>query len=608
MEAKDTSSNLGVAEKNGKIYLFQTRSEKKRDFFDVTVSTNGSTFRPSRLKPVIIGTRRQKEKVKKCRDFRIARIGKEFFLNYRYGLGASSKIFGALSFDLLEWKKVGKLTTVTDVGAIVPAYLWNGAYVMYYGGRNLRVAVSEDLAKWKTLRGATLTPRKNHFDHFFGTVGGAFVDQDGIVVIYTSRDKEKRFSLGAAVFDKNQPQKLLWRSERFLWQAPQEWKGRAVSLVGIIEFRKKIIAYVSSEEKMATVILTRSWRDLGSHLPSPPTILKLNRSEKNPILQPRGHNSWESQATFNPAAVYEGGKVHLVYRAIGDHGISVLGYAASADGIHFDERLDYPIYVPTQPFEGATLDPATFRAYPFMSGGGYGGCEDPRITKVGDRFYMTYVAFDGRNPPRVALTSIAVDDFLNKRWNWDKPILISSPDVIDKNACILGEKVNGQFVVFHRIFPNILVDFVETLAFKEGEYLKNEFMISPSARGWDSRKLGAGAPPIKTEYGWLLIYQAVGDQDASRYKIGAMLLDADDPSKVLYRSTQPVLEPLAHYENNGHKWGVVYPCGAVVKEGRLLVYYGGADRVVCVAEAPLEEFMRRLMSAESPELRPVVTV
>ena len=338
----------------------------------------------------------------------------------------------------------------------------------------------------------------------------------------------------------------------------------------------------------------------------------LERFDGNPILEPRLAHWWESKAAFNPAAIYEQGKVHIIYRAIGDSDVSVLGYASSIDGLHIDERLDKPIYVPTEPFEGAGL------VYPITSnpqvtyvsaeddeeeemdyvsgGGGWGGCEDPRLTRIDDRVFMTYVAFDGYSPPRIALTSIHIDDFLARNWQWKKPILISPPEVVDKNACILPEKINSKYVVFHRIFPDILIDFVDDLDFDGAtQWLKGEFKIRPRAAYWDSRKVGAGAPPIKTKDGWLFIYQAVGERDPGRYKIGAMLLDLKDPTRVLARSEEPILEPEVWYENEGWKAGVVYPCGAVVIKDRLLVYYGGADKVTCVASAKLDELLDQLV-------------
>jgi len=328
--------------------------------------------------------------------------------------------------------------------------------------------------------------------------------------------------------------------------------------------------------------------------------LLLERFDGNPILKPDPKHFWENKAVFNPAAIYENGKVHIVYRAIGESDVSVLGHSSSFDGLHINERLDEPIYVPREPFEGAS----TAHPYAYQSGdiyisggGGMGGCEDPRLTRIGDRVYMTYVAYDGHSHPRVALSSICIDDFLNKKWKWKRPVLISPPYIVDKNACILPEKINGKYVIFHRVFPNILIDFVDDLDFDgKSRWLVGQYTIPTRALSsdWDNLKVGCGPPPMKTKYGWLLIYQAVGSSDESRYKIGAMLLDLQDPTKVLARTITPILEPLAAYENEGCKYGVIYPCGAVIIEDRLFVYYGGADTVVGVATAKLESFLERL--------------
>ena len=141
-------------------------------------------------------------------------------------------------------------------------------------------------------------------------------------------------------------------------------------------------------------------------------------------------------------------------------------------------------------------------------------------------------------------------------------------------------------------------------------WLVGQFKIPVRALSsdWDNLKVGCGPPPIKTKEGWLLIYQAVGKQDETRYKIGAMLLDLKDPTKVLARTKKPILEPVMSYENDGLKAGVVYPCGAAVIADRLFVYYGGADMVVCVASAKLESFMAQLVTYHKetkPESMPV---
>lgn len=340
----------------------------------------------------------------------------------------------------------------------------------------------------------------------------------------------------------------------------------------------------------------------------------LERYAGNPVLEPRPGLGWESKAAFNPAAIYEGGKVHIVYRAIGDSDESVLGYACSSDGFHIDEQLTYPVFCQQGFYGDSSLmslsaddhhitylvaeigEEETVKEVAYVSGGGgTGGCEDPRLTRIGDRIYMTYVAYDGCSPPRVALTSILAADFLARRWRWERPVLISRPGVVNKNACILPEKIGSKYVIFHRVYPDILIDFVDDLNFDgKTRWLRGDFKIKPRAEYWDSRKVGAGAPPIKTKAGWLLIYQGIGERDPGRYKIGAMLLDLKDPTKVIYRADEPLLEPVERYENEGWKAGVVYPCGAVVIGERLFVYYGGADKVTCVASADLNDFLKKL--------------
>src|SRR5208283_691073 len=115
--------------------------------------------------------------------------------------------------------------------------------------------------------------------------------------------------------------------------------------------------------------------------------LFLERFEGNPILKPDSKKRWETKSVFNPAAIYEGGKVHILYRAIGETDVSVLGYASSLDGLHINERLDKPVYVPRESFEGVNPGHSYASEVPniyISGGGGSGGCEDPRLTKIDD--------------------------------------------------------------------------------------------------------------------------------------------------------------------------------------------------------------------------------
>jgi len=337
-------------------------------------------------------------------------------------------------------------------------------------------------------------------------------------------------------------------------------------------------------------------------LSTSPRIHPYSRTpEEKSMIRPRG-NGWESYATFNPAAVYESGKVHLIYRAVGDKNRSVWGYASSKDGLHIDEKLDEPIFA----LEDAEDDPSKEGVKEvinlnYSSGGGcYGGCEDPRITKINGRFYIPFVYFDGRTPPRVALTSINTGDFLNKKWNWKEPVFISPPGVTDKNPAILPEKINGKYVIFHRIFPSILIDFVDDLDFDgKTKWLKGDFSINPREGRWDSRKIGVGPTPIKTKDGWLVIYHGVGDKCLHyKYKVGAMLLDLNDPPRVLYRTKNSILEPEEDDCN------ITYPCGAVVINDKLFVYYGSRDLTVKVATANLDEFLDAVKDTKEAKVKP----
>jgi predicted GH43/DUF377 family glycosyl hydrolase len=333
---------------------------------------------------------------------------------------------------------------------------------------------------------------------------------------------------------------------------------------------------------------------------------QLERHESNPIIEPREGNYWEMKATFNPGAIYADHRVHLLYRAIGGDDVSVLGYASSDDGVSFNERPNEPAYMPSSTKitvpkeEQKPLEPAYF------SGGGWnGGCEDPRLTLIGDRVYLTYTAFDGWGSIRIALSSIALQDFLNKQWKWKKPAMISPAGEIHKNWVLFPEKIHGKFAILHSISPKILVDYFDNLDdFDEEEaVIKSKYDRISNTGAWDSWIRGAGPPPLKTKDGWLLLYHAMDLRDPNRYKLGAMLLDLDDPTRILYRSRTPILEPDFDYENHGFKAGVVYSCGAVINGGELYVYYGGADSVTCVAMANVDKFLSELKTYGAPKLK-----
>lgn len=331
--------------------------------------------------------------------------------------------------------------------------------------------------------------------------------------------------------------------------------------------------------------------------------LALARVSCNPVLTPGAH-PWNAEAVLNPAALYLGGRTHLLYRAIGKDGVSRLGYASSSDGVTFDERLPYPAYVSQHP---STVSPHARRYSPVLypSGGSWGGCEDPRMVAIGGRVYVTFNSFDNWSL-RVACISIAAEDFLAKHWHrWTPPHFLSQPDGRDKNWTIFPEKIRGQFAILHSIIGeesgHVRVEYaddIDTYRPEEHKFYSPDPQRFPNRNtAWHTHARSAGPPPLKTDKGWLVFYHAHDTHEPARYKLGAMLLDLEDPTVVLHRSPHPILEPDEWYENDG-KPGIVYAAGAVIHDGTVYVYYGGADKVVCVAYAPLEAFLEALIGGE----------
>jgi predicted GH43/DUF377 family glycosyl hydrolase len=285
----------------------------------------------------------------------------------------------------------------------------------------------------------------------------------------------------------------------------------------------------------------------------------MKRFEGNPILKPIPDNPWESRMVFNAAAVYNDNKVHILYRAMGEDGVSRIGYASSSDGYHIEERLANPIFEPANENER-------------------NGCEDPRLTPLNGRYLMTYTAL--RTIPhfdfQIGMTSISIDDFLYKRWDWGER-LFPFPGVRNKDAVIFPSKINDRYIMYHRIEPDICIASSDDL---KGWY-DIKTVLEPREDMWDSLKVGAAGPPIEVDEGWLFIYHGVDYEKV--YRLGAALIDRNDPETILYRSREPILEPIKDYELFGKVSNVVFSCGSILLDDEILIYYGGADTVIGVA-------------------------
>ncbi len=318
--------------------------------------------------------------------------------------------------------------------------------------------------------------------------------------------------------------------------------------------------------------------------------LGLVRADENPIIV--ASHPWEAGGVMNPAAITAGGKTHLFYRAVGDDGVSRIGYAWSEDGTHITGRLPYPVFA----INGTASVARPAYSGLAESGGTWSGVgiEDPRAVVIDDRAYLTFNAFAGWNSLRIGVSSIRMDDLLARRFKWSNPVYLSPSHEVHKNWLLFPEKIHGKFAVLHSLHSDsrerVLVDYLDTF---ENSEIQSPYNPKKDPAAWDSTLRGAGPPPIKTKEGWLVLYHANDARESYKYKLGALLLDLDDPSKVIARSVRPVLEPDAWYENDG-KPGIVYACGATLSGNTLRVYYGGGDKVVCVATASLSSLLAKL--------------
>lgn len=460
-----------------------------------------------------------------------------------------------------------------------------------------------------TTRGHDQDPNREEyfFDHSGVDVIGMCEIDNGMLAIYQSPCSEGT-CIGAALF---QSRDNSWRE---IWRCELPLKvieiPRNTHPIGAFGFENMVhIFWKGTHGALFSSTVHNPFKDLKE--PNSGAILK--RSSENPILAPKLKNSWEAVATLNPAAVLIDGYVHLLYRAIGTNGQSVWGHAASPDGLHFARRAQ-PAYVPRSTGEGVGV-PHEKKTYDYRSplwGPGSDGAEDPRATVYEGRVHVMYAAFNGCGQARTAGTSISVNDFVHGNFHrWNYPTLLSAPPTRwgtgGKNAALMPAKKDGKYIIFHRVWPNICIDYTDSGDLSEygkpDRWLEVKDRISIRSSYWDSGKICVGAPPIETPDGWLLLYTGVSTQDRDGgYKMGAMILDKDDPSKVLYRTTYPVMVAKESYECEGITPNIVYPCGAVIKDETLLVYYGGADTYVCVASANLRDFLDAIKQDDNLEV------
>jgi len=454
-----------------------------------------------------------------------------------------------------------------------------------------------DLGFWEhwhaELQEHTINPLRFEQDHV--EVGSTPVKtKAGWLVFYSYIQNyfgggERVFGIEAMLLDLNDPRQIVGKSKGPIMVPEEIYEkyGMVPNIVfptgAVLDKNGRVDIYYGAADTVCAKA-SLNLDDLLAALIPEKRIELAKRAKENPILKPIEQNPWESRAVFNPAAIDIDGTVHLLYRAMGADNTSVLGYAASKNGIKITKREDTPAYVPREEFEKKKQD------------GAASGCEDPRLTRIGNTIYMVYTAFNGVDPWRAALSSISVKDFVANRWDkWEKPQLITPDPVQDKDTALLPEKIGGQYMIMHRIDPLLCADFLDTLDFKKSRLTRCIEIMGPRPGMWDSKKIGIAGPPIKTPKGWLLIYHGVSK--TGTYRLGAVLLDLKNPAVIISRSVDTIFEPLEEYERIGQVRNAVFSCGAVLRGDTLYIYYGGADTVVGVATMSLKKLLKILLPA-----------
>jgi predicted GH43/DUF377 family glycosyl hydrolase len=287
--------------------------------------------------------------------------------------------------------------------------------------------------------------------------------------------------------------------------------------------------------------------------------MKLERHPASPILKPNPLNAWEALNVFNCGVIFHDDLFHMFYRAQGSDYVSRIGYAVSSDGVRFN-RLQQPVLSPQDEWETR-------------------GVEDPRITYLADegRFIMAYTAYSplGITPMFAESTNLIA-------WRRIGP-LVKGED--NKDHVLFPRKIGGRYVSFHRRPPAMWIAYSGDLA-HWGDF---RLVMEPRTGNWDCARVGAGGVPVETEYGWLVLYH--GYDDDIVYRFGVCLLDLDDPTRILARPLECLMEPRETWELKGDVPRAIFSAANPVVGGTVHVYYGGADRVIGLATCQLDDLV-----------------
>lgn len=296
----------------------------------------------------------------------------------------------------------------------------------------------------------------------------------------------------------------------------------------------------------------------------------LTRHPANPIIA-KDDIPFPCNTVFNAGATKINGQHILLLRVEGLDGRSVFCLARSTDGFNF-EIEENPVMTPS------SKEP--FKTYE------ENGIEDPRITKIGDTYYIIYTA-TSKYGYRLAIAS--TKDFRT----FERISIVSEP--FNKDGALFPAKFGNHFARLDRPSSGsgegqIWISFSEDLI----HWGDSKVVMETRPGFWDAVRIGAGAQPIRTKEGWLEIYHGVKSTPSGViYRLGCALFDINDPSRLIGRSVIPILAPQEIYERAGDVPNVIFTCGAVLEEekGEIRIYYGAADTQICVGTGKIEDLL-----------------
>ena len=297
----------------------------------------------------------------------------------------------------------------------------------------------------------------------------------------------------------------------------------------------------------------------------------VKRYKKNPVLT-KELVPYKVETVHNAGVVKYRGRYLMLFRSHLQNGRSIIGLAESEDGFTFNVSNE-PFLLPAS--EGLFAEYEEF------------GVEDLRICNMeGEDFLLTYSAYS-RHGVRIALARTS--DFRSV----ERVALISQPDM--RNVVIFPKKIGGRYVRLDRphseITPwSIYISYSPDLI----HWGDSRVVMKPIPYHWDEMKIGPGATPFKTEKGWLHIYHGVFQTMAGAvYRLGVALHDLNDPSKIIGVSDDWIIQPEDPWEITGYVPNVVFTCGAIPEEdGTVKIYWGGADKVMCVGTANVADLIK----------------